>query len=87
MAAHIYEPGKTITWQQFSSASKKQTVAGRFLKSEGSKLTGSIFVIHSKKAKEIELLSVFEEERETLFGCNSHFKVRIGVALRFWCMF
>ena len=34
-----------------------------------------MFMIQSKKAKEIEQLSVYEEEEETLFGCNSHFKV------------
>ena len=49
---------------------------GRFLAREGSKLCGSIFVIHSSKAKQIELLSVYEEEEETLFGCNSFFKAR-----------
>ena len=27
-------------------------------------------------AQEIEVLSVYEEEEETLFGCNSHFKVQ-----------
>ena len=31
--------------------------------------------MHSKKAKEIELLSVYQDEKDTLFGCNSHFKV------------
>ena len=29
--------------------------------------------------QEIEVLSVYEEEEETLFGCNSHFKVQCCV--------
>merc|ERR1712086_1025782 len=71
----LYKEGKIITWQQFSSASKKQSVAQTFLKTEGKKLIGSMFVIDSSKAKEIEDLSVYPEEKETLFTCNSHFKV------------
>ena len=92
--ADKYAQGKTITWQQFSSATKKQSVASKsvawwirdqlcmlicmvrsFLERKGKKLSGSMFVIQSTKAKEIEELSVFPEEKETLFTCNSHFKV------------
>ena len=29
LAPHLYTPGKIITWQQFSSASKKQLVASK----------------------------------------------------------
>ena len=75
LAAHLYTPGKTITWQQFSSASKKQSVASNFVDKQGAKLIGSMFVIESSNAKEIDLLSVYPEEQETLFGCNSHFQV------------
>ena len=71
---NLYTPGKTITWQQFSSASKKQNVASNFVDKSGANLSGSMFVIESTKAKEIEQLSVFPEEQETLFGCNSHFQ-------------
>ena len=42
---------------------------------QDTKLIGSMFVIESSKAKQIDLLSVFPEEQETLFGCNSHFQV------------
>ena len=75
LAPHVYAEGKTTTWQQFSSATKKQLVTYTFLERDGMKLLGSLFVIHSTKAKQIEELSVIPEEEEVLFGCNSHFRV------------
>ena len=71
----FYAPGKTITWQQFSSASKQQQQACKFVKEVDPKqLYGSMFVIHVKTGKQVELLSQFPEEEEVLLKPNSFFK-------------
>ena len=70
-----YAVGTSITWQQFSSTSKSQQQARKFLTVNGSSLLGSIFVITVITAREIELFSAFPEEEEVLLGANSHFKV------------
>jgi len=73
-----YAPGKTITWQQFSSTSKKQQVAQRFLlrNPSGKKLCGTFFVIDlSSAGKEIAIFSAFPEEEEVLVKYNTFFKV------------
>lgn len=73
-----YAPGKTITWHQFSSTSKKQQVAQRFLSRNagGKKLCGTFFAIDLKSAgKEIEPFSAFPEEEEVLVKFNTFFKV------------
>lgn len=59
---------RTIALQQFSSASKKQTMANKFVDKQGVKLTGSMFVIEFSKAKEIDLRSVLPEEQKMLCG-------------------
>jgi hypothetical protein len=75
MSEDTYTPGKVITWQQFSSTSKKQQVARKFLCTVAGVLSGSIFIMKVKTGKEIELLSAFPEEMEVLLGLNSFFKV------------
>jgi hypothetical protein len=70
-----YKVGCTITWQQFSSASKKQHVARTFTKQQGLKLIGTFFVIECKTAKAIEEFSAYPEEEEVLLKYNTFFKV------------
>jgi hypothetical protein len=70
-----YEVGCTITWQQFSSASKKQHVARTFTKQQGLNLIGTLFVIDCKTAKDIREFSAFPEEEEVLLKYNTFFKV------------
>ena len=71
-----YADGKTITWQQFSSASKKQHVARNFLGEPiPLQLSGTMFVINVKNGKEIEALSEYPEEEEVLMKPNTFFKV------------
>lgn len=71
-----YVEGKTITWQQFSSASKKAHVALTFLGSHGGRLVGSLFILQVENGKELEMCSQFPAEAEVLLPLNSHFKVR-----------
>jgi len=75
MSEDSYAPGKVITWQQFSSTSKRQQVARKFLLTGAGVLFGSMFIIKVKTGKEIEALSAFPEEEEVLLGLNSFFKV------------
>ena len=71
----IYAPGKRITWQAFSSSTKKQTATLDFLNVlPGRKLSGSIFVIESITAKDIRHFSAIPSEEEVLFPPNSQFK-------------
>ena len=71
------ERRKQVSVQQNSKTDcHKITLACRsFLNRDGKKLSGSMFVIDSTKAKEIESISVYPEEAETLFQENSHFRV------------
>jgi hypothetical protein len=72
----IYAPGKQITWQGFSSSTKKQTATLDFLTMlPGRKLQGSLFVIDSITAKDIRHFSAIPSEEEVLFPPNSQFKV------------
>ncbi|KOO53615.1 ADP-ribosyltransferase 1 precursor [Chrysochromulina tobinii] len=72
----IYAPGKRITWQAFSSSTKKQTATLNFVNLlPGRKLSGSIFVIDSITAKDIRHFSAIPSEEEVLFPPNSQFKV------------
>ena len=72
----IYAPGKQITWQGFSSSTKKQTATLDFVTVQpGRKLQGSLFVIDSITAKDIRHFSAIPSEEEVLFPPNSQFKV------------
>jgi hypothetical protein len=79
LKASAYGVGETITWQQFSSASRKQQVARRFTTQQGDRLVGTLFVIECKTAKDIEDFSAFPEEAEVLLKYNTHFKVKSKV--------
>ena len=72
----IYSTGKRITWQGFSSSTKKQMATLDFVNVQpGRKLQGSIFVIDSITAKDIRHFSAIPSEEEVLFPPNSQFKV------------
>ena len=71
-----YADGSIITWQQFSSTSKKQQQARKFLVFRPpSQLSGSMFVIDVKTGKEVEELSQFPEEEEVMLRPNTFFTV------------
>ena len=71
-----YAPGKRITWQAFSSSTKKQTATLDFVNVlPGRKLSGSLFVIDSISAKDIRHFAAIPSEEEVLFPPNSQFKV------------
>ena len=77
----IYAPGKRVTWQAFSSSTKKQTATLDFVNVlPGRKLSGSLFVIDSITAKDIRHFSAIPSEEEVLFPPNSQFKVEKVVA-------
>jgi len=76
----VYAPGKRITWQAFSSSTKKQTATLEFVNTSGRKLSGSLFVIDSITAKDIRHFSAIPSEEEVLFPPNSQFKVAKVVA-------
>ena len=72
-----YAVGSTITWQQFSSASKKAQQARKFLQPVGaSGLGGSLFVIEVKTGREIDAFSAFPEEEEV--GCLLEARRTVG---------
>ena len=72
----VYAPGKRITWQAFSSSTKKQMATLEFVNVlPGRKLSGSLFVIDSITAKDIRHFSAIPSEEEVLFPPNSQFKV------------
>jgi hypothetical protein len=76
LSPDIYAPGKRITWQAFSSSTKKQTATLDFVNVlPGRKLSGSLFVIDSITAKDIGHFSAIPSEEEVLFPPNSQFKV------------
>jgi hypothetical protein len=77
----IYAPGKRITWQAFSSSTKKQTATLVFMNQlPERKLMGSLFVIDSITGKDIRHFSAIPSEEEVLFPPNSQFKVEKIVA-------
>jgi len=76
----VYAPGKRITWQAFSSSTKKQMKTIEFVNTSGRKLSGSIFVIDSITGKDIRHFSAEPSEEEVLFPPNSQFKVEKVVA-------
>jgi hypothetical protein len=72
----VYATGKRITWQAFSSSTKKQMATLEFVNVlPGRKLSGSLFVIDSITAKDIRHFSAIPSEEEVLFPPNSQFKV------------
>ena len=72
----VYAPGKRITWQAFSSSTKKQIATSDFVnKLPGRKLQGSLFIIESITAKDIRHFSAFPSEEEVVFPPNSQFTV------------
>ena len=76
LSSDIYAPGKRITWQAFSSSTKKQAATLDFVNVlPGRKLSGSLFVIDSITAKDIRHFSAIPSEEEVLFPPNSQFKV------------
>ena len=76
LSPDIYAPGKRITWQAFSSSTKKQSATLDFVNVlPGRKLSGSLFVIDSITAKDIRHFSAIPDEEEVLFPPNSQFKV------------
>ena len=76
LSPDIYAAGKRITWQAFSSSTKKQMATLDFLNLlPGRKLQGSLFVIDSITAKDIRHFSAIPDEEEVLFPPNSQFKV------------
>jgi len=73
--AELYEVGSTVTWQPFSSATRNLSVTQNFLKEEGGKLIGSLFILNVNTAKDIELASAVPDEEEVLLRYNTFLKV------------
>jgi len=72
----VYATGRRITWQAFSSSTRKQMATLDFVNNlPGRKLQGSLFVIDSMTAKDIRHFSAIPDEEEVLFPPNSQFKV------------
>jgi hypothetical protein len=72
----VYAPGKRITWQAFSSSTKKQMATLEFVTQlHGRRLQGSLFAIASITAKDIRHFSAVPGEEEVLFPPNSQFLV------------
>ena len=68
----VYAVGKVITWQAFSSSTKKQTATLDFVNQlAGRRLQGSLFIIASTGAKDIRHFSAIPDEEEVLFPPNS----------------
>ena len=79
----VYATDRRITWQAFSSSTKKQTAMLDFVNNlPGRKLQGSLFVIDSMTAKDIRHFSAIPDEEEVLFPSNSQFKVERVVTSR-----
>ena len=69
----MYETGRIVTWQGFSSASTTARVAADFLGSGGADST--LFVLHSRAARDIKQQSAIQAEDEVLFCMDSQFRV------------
>jgi hypothetical protein len=68
----VYAQGKLVTWQGFSSSTRKQLAILEFVdRLPGRKLQGSLFVIDSITGKDIRHFSSFPNEEEVLFAPNS----------------
>jgi hypothetical protein len=73
---NVYQPGKKITWQALSSASKRQEVPCQFCGRLGDKLLGTYFIIDSLGAKDVKIISLYPEEEEVQFPFNACFHVK-----------
>eukprot|EP00971_Amphidinium_carterae_P231227 4588712-Amphidinium_carterae.1 len=72
----VYAPGKCITWQAFTSCTRKLQVILTFLdKLPSRKLQGSVFVIDSSTAKDVSFFSEYPHEEEVVFAPNSVLQV------------
>jgi hypothetical protein len=77
----VYAVGKVITWQAFSSSTKKQLATLDFVAQlPGRRLQGSLFIISSIGAKDIRHFSALPGEEEVLFPPNSQFRVLAHVS-------
>merc|ERR1712007_200072 len=76
----LYETGKMVTWQQFSSASKSELVSMTFLINSDGALCGSMFILNVASSKAIEDVSDYPAEQEVLLNFNSHFVVEEKVS-------
>jgi len=76
LSPDVYAEGKLITWQAFSSSTRRQMTTLDFVSIlPGRMLHGSLFIIDSLTAKDIRHFSSLPGEEEVLFPPNSHFKV------------
>jgi len=74
----VHAQGKLVTWQGFSSSTRKQLAILEFVdRLPGRKLQGSLFVIDSITGKDIRHFSSFPNEEEVLFAPNSQFRGRV----------
>ncbi|CAE7816569.1 HERC2 [Symbiodinium microadriaticum] len=71
----LYAVGKTITWQPFTSTTRKQSQALNFLGQDGKKLHGLFLVLDVSAGRNVEDVSAFPDEAEILILPNSHWKV------------
>ncbi|CAE7256372.1 HERC2 [Symbiodinium natans] len=71
----LYEVGKKITWQAFTSTTRDQLAAISFLQCESRKLSGTLFVLEVKSGRRVEAISEFVEEKEVLVSYNSFWEV------------
>lgn len=78
----LYPIGAKVTWQAPSSASRAPHVPLDFVQRSGSALSGTWFVIDSKRGKDIAPFSCFPDEQEVLFWLNSHFVVECKAETR-----
>jgi hypothetical protein len=77
----VYAQGKVVTWQGFSSSTRKPLAILEFVdRLPGRKLQGSLFVIESITGKDIRHFSSFPGEEEVLFAPNSQFRVESVIA-------
>jgi len=71
-----YEPGKTITWNAYSSSTTDPQVAIKFLHGmDNAPPTGTLFLIESKNSRLISKFSAIPSENEALFPANCTFLV------------
>ena len=69
-----YRQGNAVCWPAFSSASTQEGVAKEFVEKK-KKEEGTLFFVHSTRAKAVSQFSRFPEEQEVLFRPNTGFEV------------
>jgi hypothetical protein len=67
----IAKVGDVLLWQQFTSSSKKQSIADGF----GGSSTSTLYKIRSKRSKYVAPVSAFQGEEECIFNFWTEFKV------------